>query len=202
MSSISIFHTGFVICLAGTILFFVITIALFFIFDIRTIYAIRSGRAQAKSVKEMEMVNSSTGRLRAGKKKSSRQSSQRKKTNIPERSAPAVQQPVIQPPAAENRTPITHETVDYSESVTEKLSPNNAAAYSSNAQETAVLNDAGETAVLNDAGETAVLQHTTDEITAEQNINQTAAPVQQSTGPVYFEVVKKIVCLDTEEVIS
>ena len=99
MNSISIFHTGFVICLAGAILFLVITAVLFFVFDIKTIYAIRSGRAQAKTVKEMELTNSSTGRLRTAKKPRASAQPDKKKTSMKKSSSnrpPAVQPPVRQ----------------------------------------------------------------------------------------------------------
>lgn len=59
------------------ILFFVIAIVLFFIFDIRAIFNFRTGRAQAKSVKEMEQANAETGHLRSVKKPAA---SSRKKT--------------------------------------------------------------------------------------------------------------------------
>ena len=57
MDMLSVLNTAFVICLAMTILFFVVSVILFFLFDIKTIYMIRSGRAQAKTVKEMEEIN-------------------------------------------------------------------------------------------------------------------------------------------------
>lgn len=60
-------NTIFIVCLALAIVFFIITIVLFFLFDIRTIFNIRSGKAAAKTVKEMETANASTGRLRVGK---------------------------------------------------------------------------------------------------------------------------------------
>lgn len=193
MSSISIFHIGFVICLSGAILFFVISAVLFFVFDIRTIFAIRSGRAQAKTVKEMEMVNSSTGRLRPGKKNSSRESSQKKNTKKQERRAPAVQPPVIQPPVAVNPAAQAQDAAaDYEEGVTEKLAPDAAPNNAVGTDETVLLSEVGETAVLS----------TTDDYAAPPVPQAAAAPVVQNNAPVYFEIVKKIICLDTDEVIS
>lgn len=196
MNSISFFHIGFVICLAGAILFFVISAILFFVFDIRTIFSIRSGRAQAKTVKEMEMVNSSTGRLRAGKKNTTRESSQKKGTKKQERRAPAIQPPVIQPPSADYAAGQAQDSAaDYEEGVTEKLVPGGGS------EETSLLSEAGETEVLNPAGETEVL-NPAGNIAASPAVQAAETPAPQSSGPVYFEIVKKIICLDTDEVIN
>ena len=186
MSSISFFHTGFVICLAGTILFFAITIVLFFVFDIRTIFLIRSGRAQAKTVKEMETVNSSTGRLRTSKK--SHSSSQRKMNNQPERGISAAQAPVIQPPVKESTvSQVPNDYPDDFQNITEKLSPD---MQENDYENTVLLSKADETDELETSGETVVLS------------KETAQQAKQSTGPVHFEIVKKIICLDTDEVID
>ena len=114
MDSITIFHTGFIICLAGSILFFVISVLLFFLFDIRTIFAIRSGRAQAKTVKEMQEANSSTGRLRIGK--ATQTSSLKKKTSAkpPVKSPISAAAPV--PHTAETALPVTEEVLMTTES--------------------------------------------------------------------------------------
>ena len=63
----STLNTIFIVCLALTIVFFLITVVLFFLFDIKTIFSIRTGKAAAKTVKEMEAANANTGRLRVGK---------------------------------------------------------------------------------------------------------------------------------------
>lgn len=65
---INIFQTCFQVCLAFTVLFFIITVILFFLFDIRAIFNIRTGRAKNKTIKEMQQANSNTGRLRVGGK--------------------------------------------------------------------------------------------------------------------------------------
>lgn len=64
MDLISIFRICFYVCLAFTILFFIISVVLFFLFDIKTIFNIRTGRAKQKTIKEMQAANNSTGRLR------------------------------------------------------------------------------------------------------------------------------------------
>ena len=60
VDSISILQTGFIICLAFAIVFFIISVVLFFVFNIRLIFNIRTGRAKKKTIEEMK-----TGRLRA-----------------------------------------------------------------------------------------------------------------------------------------
>ena len=54
MDLISIFRICFYVCLAFTILFFIISVVLFFLFDIKTIFNIRTGRAKQKTIKEMQ----------------------------------------------------------------------------------------------------------------------------------------------------
>lgn len=185
MSSISFFHTGFVICLAGTILFLVITIVLFFAFDIRTIFSIRSGRAQAKTVKEMELANSSTGRLRATKKSRVSAQPDKKQRTSPNRP------PVIQPPVNESAPSQVDDSIsDDSQSVTEKLSPDAQTANEKPEENTVLLSRVDETPVQNQSSETDVLTSADSQNT------------RQSTGPVYFEIVKKIIRLDTDEVIG
>lgn len=61
---ISVLKTCLSVCIAFAVLFFVISVILFFLFDIRTIFNIRTGRAKKKTVQEMQEANSKTGRLR------------------------------------------------------------------------------------------------------------------------------------------
>lgn len=56
------------IAIAFLIFFFIISVVLFFVFDIRKIFNIRTGRAKKKTVSEMSKANASTGRLRVGGK--------------------------------------------------------------------------------------------------------------------------------------
>lgn len=67
-SLISIFRTCFHVCIAFTVLFLIITVVLFFLFDVKTIFNIRTGRAKKKTVKEMQEANNTTGRLRVSGK--------------------------------------------------------------------------------------------------------------------------------------
>lgn len=62
---ISVLQTGFYICLAISIMFFVITIIFFFVFNIPLIFNIKTGRAKKRTIEEMKKANSETGRLRS-----------------------------------------------------------------------------------------------------------------------------------------
>ena len=189
MNSISIFHTGFVVCLAGAILFLVITAVLFFVFDIKTIYAIRSGRAQAKTVKEMEQTNSSTGRLRTEKRQ--RSSAQQGKKRKPSQTTAEIPRPAEKPPVTESVSPITQSTYsDDSQSVTEKLSPDIQPENEKTEENTVLLNQANTAPVQDQGSETVVLN------------SAGAQTARQNNGPVHFEIVKKIIRLDTDEVIG
>lgn len=89
-SVINTMNTLFWICLSFTVLFFIISIVLFFVFDIRTIFNIRTGRAQAKTVKEMKAANENTGRLRvAGKTQTSK---------LSEKEKSVTREPAVSPP--------------------------------------------------------------------------------------------------------
>lgn len=60
---INILHTGFVISMAITIVFLLITVLLFFVFDIRQVFMIRSGKAAKRDIRKLEEENFKTGRL-------------------------------------------------------------------------------------------------------------------------------------------
>lgn len=193
MDMLSVLNTAFVICLAMTILFFVVSVILFFLFDIKTIYMIRSGRAQAKTVKEMEEINSSTGRLRGTAKQTDKD---RKKKS---RNAPVVQTPTesqVQPDPAEYADGT--EVLDYESETTEKLS-GSANAQSRNvpvfddSSQTTILAQEAETSVLNIESETTVL--------SQQTQPQPSSDYGTEVVATFFDVVKKIIISDTDEVI-
>ncbi len=98
-SVISTLSTCFWVCLSFTVLFFVISVILFFLFDIKTIFNIKTGRAQAKTVKEMKAANEKTGRLRVdGKTQTSKLSEEEKNVaRAPAVSAPPKTQEQNQP---------------------------------------------------------------------------------------------------------
>ena len=55
---------AFKICLGLGILFLVLAVLFFFLFDIPKVYLIRTGKGARKTIKKMEEVNAETGRLR------------------------------------------------------------------------------------------------------------------------------------------
>lgn len=180
MDLISVLNIAFIICLAMTILFFVISVVLFFLFDIRTIYMIRSGRAQAKTVKEMQEINSSTGRLRVGGKTQTGGLKKVKK-----------KKDVIQLPGQAPAQEADYYAPDVQQQgegyeTTERLGD----AAETTALDAPMFDDAAETSVLLPEAETSVL-------------SQPAAPAAQPQQEVtiFFEIVKKISLCDTEEVI-
>lgn len=187
MDMISILNTAFIICLSAAVLFFIISIALFFIFDIKTIYMIRSGRAQAKTVKEMQDANTSTGRLRVGKTTQTSSLKKDKKTSKIEKT------PVVQPPQQFQTKQSSQENYGSysfeSEQITEQLSDN--------AVENPVVQPAfdgsSETTILSPAAETSVLNKM-DDVAYESY-----ADSAQTT--IYFDIIKKIIVCDTDEVI-
>lgn len=61
---IEIYRTCFYISAAVTVLGLASAVFLFFKFDIRTIFEIRSGRAARRTIQKMEQANAATGRLR------------------------------------------------------------------------------------------------------------------------------------------
>lgn len=61
---ISLFHTGFIICLVLTILFVALSIFLFFFLRIRNVFDNMTGRAEKRTIRMMEEENAKTGKLR------------------------------------------------------------------------------------------------------------------------------------------
>ena len=61
---ISLYHTGFMICLVLTILFIALSVFLFFKLKIRNVFNILTGRAEKRSIRMMEEENAKTGKLR------------------------------------------------------------------------------------------------------------------------------------------
>lgn len=196
----SVLNTAFIICLAMTILFFVISAVLFFVFDIRTIYMIRSGRAQAKTIKEMQNANAGTGRLRVGKKT---QTAALKKEKV--------RKAEVAPPQPYNyQQPQPQMYYGSDSDRTEQLSPQNGnyASYDGSEQTTLLNPSDGseqttllysnegsdQTTVLNTQAETSVLNRPVSAPVAQ--------PVENNEqSAVFFEVIKKVIVCDTDEVV-
>ena len=199
-----ILNTIFIVCLVIGILFFVISVALFFLFDIWYIFNIRTGRAAAKSVKDMESGFANTGHLRTSK---GARSASGKKDHTPKPATPAGQAaPAYQaPPSAAQaeypsyeRTPDTELSASADASDTELLysdqqTPEPAEQYGrteglgpDSASETSVLN-AAETSVLNAGAYNTAADGLSAELADDEDI--------------FFDVIKKIIVRDTDEII-
>ena len=66
---IGLYHNGFIICIAFSILFLIVSVILFFVFHIKDIFDVKTGRAQKRKIDEMEKENALTGRLITPKNK-------------------------------------------------------------------------------------------------------------------------------------
>lgn len=170
------------VCLAFTILFFVISVILFFLFDIRTIFSVKTGRAQAKTVKEMQAANASTGRLRVGGKTQTSKLSkeQRNKKKVPAVIPP--QQTAAQQPSYNSYTQQTGSAE--TELLHQNLEENKEPAQNEAAFESA---DGGNMPMpFVPVAETSVLnQRQFDE-----------------TTDIHFVLTKKVVLIHTEEMIG
>lgn len=115
---LSVFETCLHVCLAFTILFFVISVVLFFLFDIKTIFSIKTGRAKKKTVREMQAANNKTGRLRVdGKTMTAKLDKTVKKK---EKTQPVIVTPTAQNEVASAPTEVLMQepdAADYSEDV-------------------------------------------------------------------------------------
>ena len=61
---ITLYHTGFIIFLILTILFAGLSVLLFFLFKIRRVFGYLTGRAEKRTIRQMEEENAQTGKLR------------------------------------------------------------------------------------------------------------------------------------------
>ncbi|MBQ8982081.1 MAG: hypothetical protein IJ079_00710 [Lachnospiraceae bacterium] len=82
---IATYHNLFLICLVLAIVFLILSIALFFLFDIRNVIAVLSGQAEKKAIKKMQEETAYTGQLarRAPNKMARSMVSQSGSLNVP-----------------------------------------------------------------------------------------------------------------------
>ncbi|MCD8123711.1 MAG: hypothetical protein LUE23_01545 [Lachnospiraceae bacterium] len=59
---ISQYHTGYLVCLGLAMIFLVVTVFLFFLFHVPTLFAARSGRIRKRSIREIEAKNARSDR--------------------------------------------------------------------------------------------------------------------------------------------
>ena len=63
---ITIYHTGFIVCAILFVIGILLALAFFFMFDIRNIFLLRTGRAKQQTISEMQERNLRTGKLSEG----------------------------------------------------------------------------------------------------------------------------------------
>lgn len=188
MDLISIFRICFYICLAFTILFFIISVVLFFLFDIKTIFNIRTGRAKQKTIKEMQAANNSTGRLRVEGKTLTSQLSKNDKKNTGKK-----RENIIVPPQTE---PVKEQYVNQSKTP-----------YGDGSENTTVLQPQAEpTAALSqpdiqsyDPGAQTTQQLSESDM---NNIGYDNSFAYDNVPNVNFQIVKKLVVIHTDETIN
>lgn len=187
MENYEIMRIGFFVCLAVAGLFLVLTILLFFMFDIPGIISSRSGKTKAKTIREMEETNSSTGRL-LQKKHTPRTTGNLEKQKV------TVKKGTVLTPNQVSGSGITEEI-----KVTQEI-PKPA---DGSAETSALSADAAQTAVLGaEKAQTAVL----DAVTQRFGDSETAVLVQAASVPaaegVSFEIIKKVILCDTQEIVE
>ena len=199
---------GFYVCLAVAGLFLVLTIMLFFMFDIPGIISARSGKAKAKTIQEMKDTNSTTGRLLQKKHTPKTTGNLDKKVKVKKGTVLTPDQMNGSGITEEIKTPQENANPAEGSSETAALGADTAmtAPLGADAAQTAVLGtDAAQTAVLGaEPAQTAVLG--TDAVTQRFGESETAVLVQSASVPpaegVTFEVVKKVILCDTQEIVD
>ncbi len=78
---VGVFGTLSVVCFVLAVVFAILAVAMFFIFDIRNIFDMRTGRAQKRVITEMEAENALTGRLINPRAKSNGKGSRKKNSH-------------------------------------------------------------------------------------------------------------------------
>ena len=173
---IKIYHTAFIVFLILTILFLVVSVVLFFRFNIRGIFDMRTGRGARKTIQKMQEINAQTGKLR-----------QDVVTHTPVNLQGAER---ISAPPTEKRIKEAQET----EALSNQGSQETALLSNQGSQETTRLSDQGsqETTLLHDYNETTVLS---SELTKE-----TPQPESKKL-PGAFKIEKEIIWIHTEEML-
>lgn len=78
---VGVFGTLSVVCFVLAVVFAILAVAMFFIFDIRNIFDMKTGRAQKRVITEMEAENALTGRLINPRAKSNGKGSRKKNSH-------------------------------------------------------------------------------------------------------------------------
>lgn len=68
MNQVALYNTLSTVFLVTGILFTLLSVTLFFLFRVGNILAVKTGRAQRRTIREMESINAETGRLQRAKR--------------------------------------------------------------------------------------------------------------------------------------
>ncbi|MBQ5398240.1 MAG: hypothetical protein IIU14_02260 [Ruminococcus sp.] len=192
-SVIGILNTCFIVSLSFCILFFIITVILFIVFDIKSIFDMKTGRAKAKTVSQMQKANASTGRLRVdGKTMTTELSEKRKKKGR----APAV----VPPPKTETGAPASSQPAGYGSEQTSVLSQDDN--YGDN--QTSVLAQNEDVSQQNTASPQPVFNETT--VLSEVNLNPSTDENLKANNPnvsesIHFTVKKEVMLINSDEIL-
>lgn len=154
--TISNLHTLYNVFLFLTIFFFILTIALFFILDIRRVFMIRTGKAAKKDIRKLEEESFKTGRLTKynsaksvyGNSESFGESEEFDRTEAID---------VNEPTSKTSQTGMMAGSQQVNQGNKYGQSGDDNATTVLSTNETTVLGNAGETTVLSNPGETTVL---------------------------------------------
>lgn len=210
---ISLFHTGFIICLVLTILFAALSIFLFFFLRIRNVFDNMTGRAEKRTIRMMEEENAKTGKLRQDYFAANTSGSlyTTPSGNIP---------PVVYAPAAEDDgSAKTDQPHLYSEDLDKyPVKPEQIYPPAEGSEETALLGAGDEATTLLNAGgeETTLLSQTASAgryspdgapgetvlLTPQMEQELEAARAEEKPKfPGKFEIIKENIWIHTEELI-
>ncbi len=170
---INIFGTAFIICLVLGIVSLAASILLFFKFDIRGIYDLRTGRGAKRIIEKMEEINAMTGKLR------------QETVN---------QTPIRLSPKERIVLPKTSEDLQRQEEFSEEtlIKPKEQPEKSDGTQETALLHE--------ETKETTLLNEDPPETTVLSAVPQNEPPAKRELpGP--FKIEKEVIWIHTKEII-
>lgn len=174
---IDIYHAAFLIFLILAILFLIVSIVLFFRFNIRGIFDMRTGRGARRTIQKMKELNDQTGKLRQSVGTSG--------------AITAQSEHHIAAPEAGNQA--TYSSAQ-AQPVSERRQPENS--YTGGSRKTDGLMEDGssETTLLSSDDETTLLSQN-------QNQEKEAKQPEKPELPGAFKIEKEILWVHTEEIL-
>ena len=201
----NIFNIAFIAVLVMGIVFLIISVVLFFVFDIKTIYSIRSGRAEAKAIKEMSQANAQSGRLRTVNNIKRENASSYKSYGS---DAPIAPKTNFENVSDENKGGVRDlDSLNKAGTAADSSGSDETNVLPSDTQETQLLpTPAGETVLSNDAayGKTDMLKKDSKQKVDTESLDKTDNSGNEfimTLEELNFDVVKKVVSTFTDEVI-